>query len=80
MTMAIAVAVILSAFTVWGAVIYHVLVTQAVVWDVVIFAGAGAIIGCMLAKYVVLAFSPQKLKLFFGTWVLLLGVSGLPIF
>lgn len=79
-TMSIAVAVILSAFTVWGAVIYHVLVTQAIVWDVVIFAGAGAIIGGMLAKYVVLAFSPQKLKLFFGTWVLLLGVSGLPIF
>lgn len=79
-TMAIAVAVILSAFTVWGAAIYHVLVTHAVVWDVVIFAGAGAIIGGMLAKHVVLAFSPQKLKLFFGTWVLLLGVSGLPIF
>lgn len=79
-TMAIAAAVILSAFTVWGAVTYHVLVTHAVVWDVVIFAGAGAIIGGMLAKFVVLAFSPQKLKLFFGTWVLLLGVSGLPIF
>jgi len=79
-TMAIALAVILSAATVWSAVGYHLLVSHAVVWSVVLFAGAGAILGGMLAKYVVLAFSPQKLKLFFGTWVLVLGVSGLPVF
>ena len=78
-TMAIAVAVILTAFSVWIGVIYHVLITDAVVWPVVLFAGAGAIIGGRLAKYVVLAFSVKKLKLFFGLWVLLLGVSSLPI-
>jgi len=79
-TMAIAVAVILSAVTVWFGVIYHVVETQAVAWQVVLFAGAGAIIGGRLARYVVLAFSVQKLKLFFGFWVLLLGLSGLPVF
>lgn len=79
-TMSIAVAVILSAFTVWGAVVFHLVITQAVVWDVVLFAGAGAIIGGTLAKYLVLVFSPPALKCFFGVWVLLLGISGLPIF
>ena len=79
-TMAIAVAVMLTAFSVWGGVIYHVTESLAIVWPVVLFAGAGAIIGGRLAKYVVLAFSVQKLKLFFGLWVLLLGISGLPVF
>ena len=79
-TMSIAVAVVLSAFTVWGAVVFHVLISHAVVWGVVLFAGAGAIIGGTLAKYLVLAFSPRALKCFFGVWVLLLGISGLPIF
>jgi uncharacterized membrane protein YfcA len=79
-TMAIALAVVLSAFAVWGGVVYHLLVTQSVNWHVVIFAGAGAILGGVLAKHLVLLFSPTYLKLFFGTWVLLLGVSGLPVF
>ena len=79
-TMSIALAVILSAFSVWSAIGFHLLVTQAVVWQVVLFAGAGAVIGGVLAKSVVLAFSPKHLKVFFGTWVLVLGVSGLPLF
>ena len=79
-TMSIAVAVILSAFTVWSAVPFHVLVSHAIVYDVVIFAGAGAILGGVVAKYLVLAFSTQSLKLFFGLWVFILGVTSLPIF
>lgn len=79
-TMSIAVAVILSAFTVWSALPFHVLVSHAIVYDVVIFAGAGAILGGVMAKYLVLAFSTQSLKLFFGLWVFLLGVTSLPIF
>ena len=78
-TMSIAVAVILSAFTVWSALPYHAFISESVVWQVVLFAGAGAIIGGMIAKYVVLAFSVQRLKLFFGMWVLILGVTSLPI-
>ncbi|WP_394223200.1 sulfite exporter TauE/SafE family protein [Alteromonas gracilis] len=78
-TMSIAIAVIISAVTVWSALPYHAFITDAVVWQVVVFAGAGAIIGGLLAKYVVLAFSVQRLKLFFGVWVLILGVTSLPI-
>ena len=79
-TMSIAIAVILSAFTVWSSLPYHVFVSDAVVWQVVLFAGAGAIVGGMIAKYVVLGFSVQRLKLFFGMWVLILGMTSLPIF
>ena len=76
---AIAVAVILSALSVWSAVIYHVFISQAVYWQIVIFAGAGAITGGLIAKHVVLFFSPIKLKIFFATWVLVMGLAGLPI-
>lgn len=78
-TMSIAVAVILTAFSVWSGIVYHALLLDSVIWPIVLFAGMGAIIGGTLAKHVVLAFSPSKLKIFFGTWVLLLGVVSLPI-
>ncbi|MFS1704564.1 sulfite exporter TauE/SafE family protein [Alteromonas sp. AMM-1] len=73
----IAAAVILSAISVWGGVQYHAFVTEAVVWDVVLFAGAGAIIGGRLARYLVLWFSPRQVKVFFAGWVLLLGIASL---
>lgn len=79
-TMSIALAVILSAVSVWGAVVYHALISHAVIWELVLFAGVGAVVGGILAKRVVLAFSPTKLKLFFGSWVLIMGMSGLPVF
>ena len=73
-TLAIGAAVIISAVTVWGAVGYGALVSEAVIWHVVLFAGAGAVIGGRLARYVVLFFSPRQVKLFFALWVLLLGI------
>jgi uncharacterized membrane protein YfcA len=76
---AIALAVIVSAFSVWSAISYHLFVSQAVYWQVVIFAGAGAIVGGIIAKHVVLFFSPIKLKIFFATWVLVMGLAGLPL-
>lgn len=77
-TLAIAAAVILSAITVWGGVIYHLLVTQGVYWPVVLFAGAGAIVGGILAKRLVLYFSARNLKLFFAGWIFILGLTSLP--
>ncbi|MEP0177434.1 MAG: sulfite exporter TauE/SafE family protein [Paraglaciecola sp.] len=77
-TFAIAVAVIVSAFTVWAGVVYHLVVTGAVHWPVVLFAGAGAIIGGVLAKKLVLYFSSKNLKLFFAVWIFILGVTSLP--
>lgn len=76
-TFSIAAAVILSAMTVWGGAYYHVFVTEAVVWGVVLFAGAGAIVGGRLARYLVLWFSPRQVKVFFAGWVLLLGIASL---
>ena len=78
-TLAIAAAVILSALTVWGGVIFHLVVTQAVYWPVVLFAGAGAIAGGILAKQLVLYFSAKNLKLFFAGWVFILGITSLPL-
>jgi len=77
---AIAVAVIISAFSVWSGVVYHAVVSQAIYAQVVTFAGLGAILGGLIAKYVVLAFSPIRLKVFFASWVMILGISGLPVF
>lgn len=76
-TSAIALAVILSAFTVWSAIFHHLFVTQAIYWHVLLFAGAGAIVGGIIAKRVVLYFSVVKLKLFFATWVLIMGITSL---
>lgn len=75
---AIALAVILSAFTVQTAIIYHLTISYAVYWQIVLYAGAGAIMGGIIAKHVVLRFSPVKLKIFFGTWVLIMGLAGMP--
>ena len=77
-TFSIAVAVILSAFSVWAGAVYHVLVTGAVHWQVVMFAGTGAVLGGVLAKYLTLYFSPSRLKMFFAVWILLLGMASLP--
>ena len=77
-TFSIAVAVILSAFSVWSAIVFHLLVTGSIYWPVVLFAGPGAAIGGTIAKYLVLYFSPQNVKIFFAAWVLLLGVSSMP--
>lgn len=76
-TLAIACAVIVSAFSVWAGVVFHLVETHAVYWPVVLFAGAGAIIGGILAKRVVLKFSPKHLKMFFASWILLMGLSTL---
>ena len=77
-TLAIAAAVIVSALTVWGGIIFHLLITQAIYWPVVFFAGAGAIVGGILAKKLVLYFSAKNLKLFFAGWIFILGITSLP--
>jgi uncharacterized membrane protein YfcA len=78
-TLASAAAVILSALTVWGGVIFHLIITQAIYWPVVLFAGAGAIVGGVLAKRLVLYFSAKNLKLFFAGWIFILGFTSLPL-
>ena len=74
-TMAVAAAVVVSAFTVWAAIWQHTLVSFNVYWQVVLFAGPGAIIGGILAKSLVTYLSARKLKLFFAFWLIAIGLT-----
>lgn len=74
-TMAVAAAVVVSAFTVWSAIWQHTLVSFNVYWQVVIFAGPGAVIGGILAKSLVTYLSARKLKLFFAFWLIAIGLT-----
>lgn len=74
---AIACAVLLTVFSVWGGVMYHAFVSNNIYWPIVAFAGLGAVIGGVVAKRVVLFFSATNLKLFFASWVLLSGVASI---
>ena len=51
--MAVAAAVVVSAITVWAAIWQHTLIDFNVYWQVVLFAGPGAVLGGMLAKTLV---------------------------
>lgn len=73
--MAVAAAVVVSAFTVWSAIAQHTLVEFNVYWQVVVFAGPGAVIGGVLAKTLVSHLSARRLKLFFAFWLLVIGLA-----
>lgn len=73
-SMAVAAAVIVSAITVWAAIAQ---VQSQVYWQVVLFAGPGAVLGGIFAKTVVMHLSATKLKLFFACWLLISGAIGL---
>jgi len=75
--MAVACAVLVSAVTVWSAIPEHTLVNFNVYWQVAVFAGPGAILGGILAKTLVGYFSVTKLKLFFASWLLIIGAAGI---
>jgi uncharacterized membrane protein YfcA len=69
-SMAVAAAVIVSAITVWSAIGQ---VNKDVYWQVVIFAGPGAVLGGIFAKTLVMHMSAIKLKVFFACWLLISG-------
>lgn len=75
--MAVATAVIISAFTVWAAISQHTLIAPSVVYPVVVFAGPAAILGGIFAKVLVTHLSATRLKLFFATWLLVIGFVGI---
>lgn len=78
-SMAVAAAVIVSAFTVWAAIGQHTLVSFQVYWQVAIFAGPGAVLGGIFAKTLVTHLSATRLKLFFAFWLLVIGIVGIKI-
>jgi len=73
-SMVVAAAVIVSAITVWVAITQ---VSNQVYWQVVLFAGPGAVLGGIFAKTLVTHLSATKLKLFFACWLLISGFVGL---
>ena len=84
-TLSIAVAVMLSAMTVWGGIGYYVLAdilnnNASIIYPIAGFAGVGAIVGGTVAKSVVLWLKPYQIKVFFAGWVMLMGIANMPIF
>jgi uncharacterized membrane protein YfcA len=74
MTMAVAAAVIVSAISVWFSISS---VSENIYWQVVLFAGPGAVLGGVFAKTVVTHLSARKLKMFFAFWLLVSGAFAL---
>ena len=73
-TFAVAVAVVISAITVWSAAPQQLLSGDQAQWQIILLAGPGAIIGGLIARPLVLKLGAQRLKLFFGCWLLILGL------
>ena len=78
-TMSIAVAVMLSAMSVWGGIIYYIFINPFIIVPIACFAGVGAIIGGSVAKHLVLWLNPYQVKVFFAVWVMLMGIVNLPV-
>lgn len=74
-TMAVAAAVIVTAFTVWSAALEHLVLGDSVVWKVVLFAGPGAVIGGILARTIAGRITTKSLKIVLGGWIFLMGVA-----
>ena len=72
--MAVAAAVVVSAISVWSAIGQ---VHQDVYWQVLVFAGPGAVLGGVFAKTLVAHMSATRLKLFFALWLLITGSVGI---
>jgi len=71
--MAVAAAVVVSAITVWSAIGH---LHQDIYWQVLFFAGPGALLGGIFAKTLVTYMSATRLKLFFSLWLLISGSMG----
>lgn len=74
-TEAVAVAVVLSALTVWSAAPIHLDEGGDAVWSVVLSAGPGAVAGALVARGLALRLGGLRLKRFFGCWLLVIGLA-----
>ncbi|GIU39948.1 hypothetical protein TUM4637_42120 [Shewanella hafniensis] len=73
--MAVATGVVVSAITVWSASPIHIFSTNSqALFELVLFAGPGAVIGGLLARKLALYLPVKVLKLFFSIWIILTGV------
>lgn len=72
-TLSVAVAVILSAFTVWAGLPHHI-INGEIQTSILMFAGPGAVIGAIIARMLATRLPVIQLKLFFAGWVFLVGL------
>lgn len=73
-TLSVASAVVISAISVWSAAPEQLIFNQHANWQVLAFAGPGAVIGGLVARQLVLKLGAHRLKLFFGSWLLIIGL------
>jgi uncharacterized membrane protein YfcA len=76
-TESIAVAVVLSAVTVWSASPQHFGTSGQVAWSVVLLAGPGAVVGALCARALALRLGALRLKRWFGIWLVFIGLAEL---
>lgn len=63
-------ACVISAVSVLTGLVWHV-GHETLVWEVVLLAAPGAMLGAFLARPIALALGPRKLKTFGGAWIVL---------
>lgn len=73
-TLSIAAAVVISAISVWSAAPEQLIFGQQANWQVLALAGPGAVLGGLIARHLVLRLGAHRLKLFFGAWLLIIGL------
>lgn len=73
----IAVAVVVSALTVWSAMPLHLFIDAQVNWDHASVIIPGAIVGALCARHLVIYLGTRRLKLYFAICLLLIGLKGI---
>lgn len=71
---AIAAGVTVSAATVWASAYIHFTPSAQTYFQIVLFAGPGAILGGLLARRIVTLMSVKNLKLVFSCWIIASGI------
>lgn len=71
---AIAAGVTVSAATVWASAYIHFTPSAQTYFQIVLFAGPGAILGGLLARRIVTLLSIKNLKLVFSCWIISSGI------
>jgi len=66
--------VCMSSVAVLTAAYFHACVLSSVVWEIVLFAAPAAVIGGTFARLLSARLGPERLKIFFATWILVTGL------
>ena len=71
----VCVAVCVSSLTVLSGLPYHLLITEAINWNILILAAPAALAGGSIARLLSERLGPVRLKIFFATWILATGLA-----